>query len=176
MTIKLKRKKMWIIVSIILLVIIGLSFTQFEIREDIVIHAPPEKVWNAIVNFENYQQWNSQLKYLGGTVEPQGKLHLKLQVEGAEPYEFKPVISRWEKPKTFAWLATTGLPRIFDGEHFYELHELDEGRHTRVVNREEYRGILSLVMKNLPMMKNAPAGFAQMNEELKAYVEKKEAE
>lgn len=111
------------------------------------------------------------MSYLGGTIEPNGKLHLKLSAEGSEPYEFKPDISFWEEQKRFAWLAKTGLPRIFDGEHFFELKDPGNGR-TLLTNREEYRGILSQIFKQLPMMKTAPNGFKKMNLELKTYIEK----
>jgi len=46
-----------------------------------------------------------------------------------------------------------GLPKIFEGEHFFEIKPLSNGK-TVLINREEYRGILSLLMKNLPMMKH----------------------
>jgi hypothetical protein len=71
----------------------------------------------------------------------------------------------------FGWIARTGgIPRIFDGEHFFEMKALDNGK-TLLANREEYRGILSLLMRQLPMMKLAPQGFERMNRELKAFVE-----
>ena len=149
----------------------GLSLTSFEIKETVVIDAPVEEVWATIIDFESYAAWNTQLEYLGGEVKPNGKLHLKLSAEGADPYEFKPTISHWEENKKFAWIGRTGLPRVFDGEHFFELESVDDNT-TYVTNREEYRGIMSLIMKNLPMMKTAPEGFKKMNLELKNYIEK----
>lgn len=160
------------VVVVLLILLALLSRTQFEIKDVIDIDAPVAEVWEAVINFEQYKEWNSQLSYLGGKVAPQSKLHLRLAAEGASPYEFKPDISHWEEQKRFAWIARTGLPRIFDGEHFFELEAL--GPHqTRLTNREEYRGILSLIFQQLPMMKTAPAGFEKMNKELKAYIEQK---
>jgi hypothetical protein len=69
---------MWIILTIAVLTILFLSRTSFEIRDDIEINASTDKVWEAIIDFENYKKWNSQLTFLGGTVQPNGKLHLKL--------------------------------------------------------------------------------------------------
>ncbi|MFY8000653.1 MAG: SRPBCC family protein [Candidatus Kapaibacteriota bacterium] len=154
----------------LIVVLFALSRTEFEIRKDVEINASPAKVWRAVVEFEKYKEWNSQLQYLGGEVKPQGLLHLKLSVKGTDPYEFKPIVSYWEENKRFAWLAATGLPRVFDGEHFFELQDLGNGK-TMVVNREEYRGVLSLIIRNLPMMNNAPEGFELMNTELKRYCE-----
>lgn len=147
-----------------------LSRTGFEIRHTIDIDAPPERVWAAIVDFPGYAAWNTQLAYLGGDLRLGGELHLRLSAEGATPYTFKPVISHLEEGRRFAWIARTGIPRVFDGEHFFELERLPSGA-TRLTNREEYRGVLSLVIRRLPMMKSAPAGFEKMDVELKRHIE-----
>ncbi len=154
----------------LVVVVLLLSRTQFEIRHTIDIDASPERVWAAIIDFPGYAAWNTQLAYLGGEVRPGGQLHLKLSAEGAAPYEFKAAISHFEENRRFAWIARTGIPRLFDGEHFFELERLPSGG-TRLTNREEYRGVLSMVMERLPMMKSAPAGFEKMNVEMKRYVE-----
>jgi len=162
---------MWITIGVITVLIVGLSRTKFEVRHDIIISAPAQKVWEAVIDFQNYKNWNSQLLYLGGTIAKNEVIHLKLSVEGATPYEFKPTISQWQEGKSFAWIAITGLPRLFDGEHFFELVSNENGT-TTLINREEYRGVLSLVMQQLPAMKLAPKGFEKMNIELKNYLEK----
>jgi hypothetical protein len=96
--------------------------------------------------------------------------HLKLALDGATPYEFKPTVSHYKENEFFAWMAITGIPRVFDGEHFFELKDMGNGK-VLFVNREEYRGVISLIMKQLPMMKFAPKGFEKMDEELKNYIE-----
>lgn len=158
------------VLALVALLLLLLSRTQFEIREEIAINATVERVWTAVTDFENYHAWNSQLSYLGGTAGPKGKLHLRLAAEGASPYEFKPDVSHWVPNERFAWIARTGFARVFDGEHFFEMQALGPYQ-TLLINREEYRGILSLIFQQLPMMKTAPAGFEKMNKELKAYIE-----
>jgi hypothetical protein len=162
---------MWISIVLITVLIAALSRTKFEVRHEILIHAASEKVWSAVIDFNNYKNWNSQLLYLGGTIARNEKIHLKLSVAGAAPYEFKPTISQWQEGKVFGWIARTGLPRVFDGEHFFEITPNSDGT-TTLVNREEYRGVLSLLMKQLPAMKLASKGFEKMNRELKTYIEK----
>jgi hypothetical protein len=51
-----------------------------------------------------------------------------------------------------------------------ELKDLGNGK-TLLTNREEYRGVLSQIFRQLPMMKTAPEGFKKMNLELKNYIE-----
>ncbi|MDP1922846.1 MAG: SRPBCC domain-containing protein [Myxococcales bacterium] len=156
-----------------LAVLLGaLSFTSFEIRKEVLIDTPPERVWAVIVDFPSYAQWNTQLAWLGGTAGPGEVLKLKLSAEGADPYEFAPTVSHWEPNVRFAWLARTGLPRVFDGEHFFELEPVAGGK-TKLINRETYSGVLSMVMERQPMMAGAAPGFEKMNAEYKARAERR---
>lgn len=149
----------------------ALSFSSFEVREEVIIDAPPDKVWAVIIDFPSYAEWNSQLAWLGGTAAPEATLKLRLSAEGADPYEFQPVVSHFEPNVRFAWLARTGAPRVFDGEHFFELEPLAGGK-TRVVNREHYSGLLAPIIQRQPMMQGAPKGFVKMNDELKRRAER----
>ncbi len=168
----MSRARRLLAVATGLLVLVGAaSATSFEIRADTVIDAPVERVWEVIVDMPSYAEWNTQLSWLAGVVGPGAVLRLRLAVEGTSPYEFQPTVSSWEPNVRFAWIARTGAPRVFDGEHFFELEALDGGK-TRLVNRERYSGVLSLLMQRLPMMAGAPRGFAKMNEEIKARAER----
>ena len=149
----------------------ALSFSSFEIREEVVIDAPPEKVWAVIIDFPSYAEWNSQLAWLGGVAAPEATLKLRLSAEGTDPYEFEPVVSHFEPNVRFAWFARTGAPRVFDGEHFFELEPLAGGK-TRLVNRERYSGLLAPIIQRQPMMQGAPKGFVKMNDELKRRAER----
>lgn len=156
------------------LLVLGLgaaSFSSFEVRADVVIDAPPEAVWSVLIDLPAHAAWNHQLTHLGGAVVKGEQLHLRLSADGAEPYEFFAEVTQLEAPKHFAWLGRTGLPRVFDGHHHFELEPLADGR-TKLVNREQYSGVLSPLMRRLPMMANAQPGFAAMNEDLKREVER----
>lgn len=87
----------------------------------------------------HYAEWNTQLAWLGPPASPGATLHLRLAAEGADPYEFKPLVTAWERERRFTWLAITG--------------------------------VLSPLMKRLPMMAGAPAGFRKMNDELRRRAE-----
>lgn len=77
----------------LILLLVGLGSTSFEIKDQVNIYAPKEKVWATIIDFESCSEWNSQLEYSGGKVKPNGQIHQKLSADGADPYEFKPIIS-----------------------------------------------------------------------------------
>jgi hypothetical protein len=123
-----------------------------------------------LVDLPGHSAWDHQLTHLGGEVALGKTVHLRLSADGAEPYDFFAEVTHLEAPTHFAWLAQTGLPRVFDGHHHFELERLPDGT-TKVVNRERYSGVLAPVMERLPMMAGAPAGFAAMNADLKRRVE-----
>lgn len=110
------------------------------------------------------------MHFLGGTLALGETIHLKLEPLGGSGYEFKPKVTQLVENKAFTWLALTGMKGIFDGEHHFELTDAGNGR-TQLKNYERYSGLLSPLMKRLPMMKNAQAGFDLMNEEIKKRAE-----
>jgi hypothetical protein len=62
------------------------------------------------------------------------------------------------------------LPGLFDGQHFFKLQPLDEGRRTRFVQGERFTGVLvPLLRKSLD--RGTREGFEAMNQALKARVE-----
>lgn len=144
---------------------------MFIIEHTIEIKAPAAKVWQVIVEMENYEQWNSQLFYLGGNLALGEKIQLKLITTGQKGYEFKPKIIVFKEGKEFTWLAQTGFKGIFDGEHHFTLKERNDT--TILHNYEKYSGLLSPLMQRLPMMKDADKGFALMNQEIKLRAESK---
>ena len=161
----------FIALCIFIILLVMLTSTRFEIRTQITIEAPRLKVWQAIIEMDKYDQWNSQIVYLGGEVRVGEKLHLKLTVDGIDPYEIRPEIGRWFRGEWLAWFIVTGTPRIFAREHFFELEETKK-KHTRIINREEFRGILAFFLSPFPVIKGVPASLEKMNQELKAYVER----
>lgn len=85
-------------------------------------------------------------------------------------YSFSPTVVDLRPNERYAWLGTTGVRGLFDGEHSFELEPVDENR-TRLTNREVYSGLLAPIFRRLPMMQDAPQGFEAMNAEIKAYTE-----
>jgi hypothetical protein len=109
---------MWAMLTAIALTRVILSRTKFEVQNDVTINAPLEKVWETVIDLPNYNKWNSQLFHLDGKISLNEQIHLKLSVTGTAPYEFHPKISRWKEKQQLAWIAITGFPGVFDGEHF----------------------------------------------------------
>jgi hypothetical protein len=139
-----------------------------EIRDEIEIKAPPERVWATLTDFRSYPEWNPFVTRISGQVETGARLDVRIVPPGAKGMGFKPRVIAAEPGRELAWLGRVLAPGIFDGEHHFELEELGGGR-TRFVQREVFRGVLTPVLGGT--LKNTLEGFRQMNQALKRRVE-----
>lgn len=148
---------------------------MLTIEATTTIDAAPEQVWAVLTDADGYADWSSMLHVVDGTFGPDARPTLRLELPDGPSYEFRPTIIAFEPPRRLTWRAVTGVRGLFDGTHTFELTSLGAGR-TRLVNREKYSGLLTPIMRWLPMMRDAQPGFAAMNAEIRDYVEHRHAD
>jgi hypothetical protein len=140
-----------------------------ELRTDIEIDAPPERVWAILMDFDAYPDWNPFIRGIEGDARRDGKLKVRIQPSGGRAMTFNPTVLAAEPSKELRWLGHLGISGLFDGEHRLALEALPDGR-TRFRQEERFTGLLvPLFRKNLD--KDTRRGFAEMNQALKARAE-----
>lgn len=140
-----------------------------QIRTQIQIDAAPEKIWETLMNFDAYPEWNPLVRKIEGEAKRGAGLKIQLQLEGMKPMHFSPRIRVLEPRKEFRWLGKMFIPRIFDGEHYFKLEAQPDGS-TLFIHGEKFRGILvGLIMRKIK--KATLQGFENMNAALKARCE-----
>ena len=140
-----------------------------EIRTEVEIAAAPERVGEVLTDFEAYPEWNPHVTSIVGEARLDAQLTVHMKAFGGRGMTLKPRVVRFDDAKEFRWIGRLLLPRVFDGEHIFELHPLDGGG-TRFVQREEFRGVL--VWPLLRMVRSESVkGFVAMNKALKARAE-----
>ena len=80
-----------------------------------------------------------------------------------------------EPDRELRWLGRLFVPGIFDGEHFFELAPLEEGRSTRFTQGERFKGILVPFLRR-SLDNGTRKGFEAMNQALKDRVERQDLE
>jgi hypothetical protein len=136
------------------------------------IDAPAQVVWQILLDFERYPEWNPFVKGISGKAAVGERLALTVQPPGGRAMGFEPTVLAADAPRTLRWLGRVGLPRIFDGEHSFVLEPLAKDR-VRLIHAECFRGILvPFLWKGLDT--DTRAGFEQMNQALKERAEKSE--
>jgi hypothetical protein len=140
-----------------------------NIKTEILIKAPIEKVWSALTDFSNYSTWNPFIRKIEGTFQKDAKLEITIQPAGQKSMIFRPQIININTYQ-FEWLGQLGIPGIFDGQHRFELQP-NSNEEVRFLHSENFSGLLSTPIFYL-MNKSAKAGFEEMNQALKIRCEK----
>lgn len=137
-----------------------------ELRTEIEIDAPADEVWAVLTDLDAYADWNPFIVSASGEVEVGARLTNTLMNDGSSMV-FSPEILVADQARELRWIGRFGVPGIVDGEHYFELESLDDGR-TRLVQGETFTGVL------VPFAGGAldvEDNFAAMNEALKDRVE-----
>lgn len=142
-----------------------------NISTSIVIGASPAKVKEVFFDFKSYPEWNSFVTSIkGDSVEVGSKLDVQIKPPGKGIQRFQLTVTDNTEEK-FGWVGVVGSSYIFHGHHTYEFIPIENGTKTKLVQEEEFTGIMSSPL--LYFIKGVTTkGFNQLNEDLKARVEK----
>ena len=139
-----------------------------EIRTKIDIKASPDQVWNVLMDFDAYPEWNPFVVSINGSGIEGERLAAELQLEGKKPMKISPTVQENDAPNRFSWLGSMGSTSLFAGHHQFELEATDEG--TTFHHYEEFSGALApMVLKMI--QKSTTLGFEKMNRALRVRVE-----
>jgi hypothetical protein len=140
-----------------------------ELRAEIEIEAPADRVWKIITDFASFPAWNPFIRRAKGELRLGAKLQIYMQPSGARGTTFSPTVTKLEPGLELRWLGRLVMPGVFDGEHIFSLENIGPNR-TRFVQREIFDGLL------VPLLGHAldvdtMRGFQEMNRALKARAE-----
>ena len=143
---------------------------MYWIETEIEIAASPQRIWSILMDFSAYPEWNPFIRSLSGDVTPGQLLRASIQLPGGKAMSFRPKVRVAEHLKELRWLGHLLLPGLFDGEHYFQLTALANGR-TRFVQGEKFSGMLmSLFAARLGV--SIKEGFVAMNAALKDRAER----
>lgn len=141
-----------------------------EIVTEVEIDATPNEVWAVLTDTAGYREWNPFLISMEGDLVEGARLTNRMKPANGGVMTFRPTVLTVSPGKELRWLGRLLLPRLFDGEHYFLLHE-HAGR-THLVHGERFRGI-GLWFLDVQRFR---ADFEAMNTALKERVEAGEAE
>jgi hypothetical protein len=144
-----------------------------ELRREIDIDAPPERVWAVVTDFASYPEWNPFIRRISGELEVGSKLEVQIEPPEGRAMTFKPTVRAVEVNRELRWLGRLLVPRVFDGEHSLRIEQLDGGR-SRFVQSERFSGLLVGLFGGT--LAKTETGFEQMNAALRTRVEQASAQ
>ena len=140
-----------------------------QLRTQVDVDAPPERVWQVLTDFAAYPQWNPFIVRAEGDARRGGRLTLRMQPVGGRAITFRPTVLEATPGRRLRWLGHLLVNGIFDGEHSFTIEPLGEGR-ARLVQQEDFRGLLVPLMARSLDRRTLPA-FEQLNQALKRRAE-----
>ena len=140
------------------------------IQTEILIQAPPSKVWETLVDFEAFQEWNPFIQSIRGSLDVGEKLHISIKIPGSSSMKFTPIIQMVSPDSRLIWKGKLLMKGLFDGEHRFILEPTDEG--TQLLHEESFSGLLIPFFPK-SFFEKTKQGFEAMNLALKKRVEGK---
>jgi hypothetical protein len=141
-----------------------------EIHTESEIDAPPEIVWEQLIQFRDYPEWNPFIRKVEGSPTPGERLTVRMEPPEGTGMTFRPVVLAAVAPSELRWKGRLPIPGVFDGEHSFHLEAIHPSG-TRFVQKEVFSGLLvPLFAKILRRTKN---GFTLMNQALKMRAEER---
>jgi hypothetical protein len=131
------------------------------------INAPVSDVWDALINIESWEQWNSFIPLVEGKLEVGNTMKIKVVSPGMKEMTFEPEVYEIEKFKRISW-GGGFLVFIYRGIHEFILEAIDDST-TRFRQIEKFQGPIVLLMKK--MIQKTAIGYLNMNEEFKVFLE-----
>ena len=142
-----------------------------ELRTEIQISAPIDKVWQVLTDCDHWKDWNPTVNRASGNASASSKLSITIRgKDGKDSASYQPVVLEAEPPKSFRWRATMMAGLLFKNDRVFELRE--ENGETTFIHKEEYSGLM-VPMAWKKMSKFAMAHLEQMNKALKDTLEAK---
>ena len=147
---------------------------MIRIETELFISHPPEKIWEVLMDYENYSKWNPFIRQISGDKCFGGKLKIKTtnpgkigKKDGDKLYSFNPKIMSYETNKFFAWKGGFLFPKLFDGVHYIRLQPAGNG--TLLVHGEAFSGFMIEILGR-KFFKDFSIGYSAMNIALAKYL------
>ncbi|MFC4245509.1 SRPBCC family protein [Natribaculum luteum] len=140
---------------------------QIEVFEE--IDAPPDVVWDVLLEFDTYPEWNPFVREIEGLPVVGERLRVRIQPPGSHGMTFRPEVVALEESRRLVWHGRLLVPFAFDGYHEFHLEPVDDDR-TRLLQRETFRGALVPVLLDEERVER---GFRAMNEAVRERAERR---
>jgi hypothetical protein len=140
-----------------------------QIARSVSISASADRVWEILVDFARYPEWNPFVTSVEGEPAPGKRLRVRLRPPGGMGMTFKPRVLVASSGCELRWIGRLLVPGLFDGEHSFTIERVG-ARSCRMVQAEKFTGLLvSLFGRGFDA---TAVGFEQMNQALKARAER----
>lgn len=154
-----------------------------QVEVFVEIDAPPAVVWEALLAFDTYPEWNPIARTIEGVrVDTSTRRRSDTRATDFSRFYDGPMAVTVEPNRRLAWLDRLAIPFAFDRYHEFHLEPIDgdgrspsesgspERQRTRLLQRETVRGALVPLVFDARRVERA---FVAMNEAIAARAERR---
>jgi len=139
-----------------------------ELRTELEIAAPPERVWGVLADFSAYHEWNPFITGIAGELRTGAELLVTVSPPETDDTTFRPRVLVCDEPRELRWRSQLWVKGLFDREQFFLCQEAAGGG-TRFVHGENLSGFFVRFLGK--QLTHVARGFVYMNQALKERVE-----
>ena len=112
-----------------------------ELKTEIQIAAPIDRVWQVLTDFEHWHDWNPMVNQVSGNAAVGSQLIITMRgSDGKDAMKYQAAVLEANPPRSFRWRATMMGGLMFTNDRVFELTEKNGG--TVLVNKEEFNGLM----------------------------------
>lgn len=144
-----------------------------QVETKIEISASPKAVYDQLMNFSSYPDWNPMVTSISGDATEGGKLEVDVKIGTGNAQKFQPIVLRNEPNKEFRWVGVLLTRFLFRGEHYFIIDDHGQGEDANsctFTHGEKFSGLLIPIFK-MQSGSELEGSFASFNNALKARVE-----
>lgn len=143
-----------------------MSIFMKQVHVSTDIDASPATVWNILLAFESYPDWNPMLVQVDTVPEPGAPVRFTVAQANGKALRLKAEITRLDSERELVWKGGSNL--LLSGEHYFRLQCLPGGG-CRFEHGEYFRGALLPLVRRL--LRDSEALYQSMNQALKSRAE-----
>lgn len=117
-------------------------------RTEFMVDASAEQVWQTLVDFERYADWNPSIPSIAGDVRTGATVSLTLVLPGRPALNVKAVLDDVAPNRRLTWRGHLGADRLFSGFREFAIDPLSDSS-VRVTHVEDLQGWIAPVFEAL---------------------------
>ena len=147
---------------------LGLGCTSWDAEHSVMIEAPPETVWEILIDLPSYASWNSYSPSAVGSIREGGVVTIEAQL-GEEIRVVDNRVTRFDPESALCWHSMNWFEHLARGTRCRFLEPVGANA-TRFRHHEIMEGPLAWLIEKV-YRPRIEAGLAQMNRDLKRATE-----
>jgi hypothetical protein len=142
-----------------------------RISTEIRIKAKPEKVWEILTGFADYELWNPFITKIIGEAALGNRIEVHVRTMKGKDRIYHPKITRLEVNKELRWQGKSFLPKVFEGERIFQIVNVQsEEEEISFIHTEIFSGIGARFLSN-KFNQDLQQGFHSMDTALRIRAE-----